>query len=162
MSSISSLLATAIAAIMPFAGSTGPVDAQDQLSQLEPAETAQTGPAEAGDRNAQDEQPGAHAEKGRITGDKEDVINGEGEGADEVDPGFNGGNLQTGKLAVQRELALATQEVGHEFMNIEFKDQHSAHLTFPETYHPDKDEAAVQRVMDALKINGYDNITAAY
>ena len=162
MSSISSLLATAIAAVMPFAGSTGPVDAQDQLSQPDSAETAQTAPAEAGDQNAQDQQPGAHAEKGRITGDKEDVINGEGEGADEVDPGFNGGNLQTGKLAVQRELTLATQEVGHEFMNIEFKDEHSAHLTFPETYNPDKDEAAVQRVMDALKVNGYENITAAY
>ena len=55
-----------------------------------------------------------------------------------------------------------TQEAGHEFMNIKFKDDHSAHLTFPETYNPEKDEAAVQRVMDALKINGYDNITAAY
>ena len=162
MSSISSLLATAIAAIMPFAGSTGPVDAQDQLSQPDPAEATQTAPAEAGEQPAQDQQPGAHAEKGVITGDKEDVINGEGAGADEVDPGFNGGNLQSGKLAVQRELALATQEVGHEFMNIEFKDDHSAHLTFPETYNPDKDEAAVQRVMDALKVNGYENITAAY
>ena len=162
MSSISSLLATAIAAIMPLAGSTGPVDAQDQLSQPEPAETAQTAPAEAGDQNAQDEQPGAHAEKGRITGDKEDVINGAAEGSEEVDPGFNGGNLQTGKLAVQRELALATQEAGHEFMNIDFKDDHSVHLTFPETYDPDKDETAVQRVMDALKVNGYENITAAY
>ena len=38
MSSISSLLATAVAAIMPFAGSTGPVDAQEQLSQPDPAE----------------------------------------------------------------------------------------------------------------------------
>ena len=118
MSSISSLLATAIAAIMPFAGSTGPVDAQDQLSQPEPAETAQTAPAEAGDQNAQDQQPGAHAERGRIAGDKEDVINGAAEGSEEVDPGFNGGNLHSGKLAVQRELALATQEAGHEFMNI--------------------------------------------
>ena len=162
MSSISSLLATAVAAIMPFAGSTGPVDAQEQLSQPDPAETAQTAPAEAGDQNAQDQQPGAHAEKGRITGDKEDVINGAAEGSEEVDPGFNGGNLHSGKLAVQRELALATQEAGHEFMNIEFKDEHSAHLTFPETYNPDKDEAAVQRVMDALKVNGYENITAAY
>ena len=162
MSSISSLLATAIAAVMPFAGSIGPVDAQDQLSQPDPVETAQTAPAEAGEQPAQDQQSGAHAEKGHITGDKEDVINGVAEGSDEVDPGFNGGNLQTGKLAVQRELALTTQEAGHEFMNIEFKDDHSAHLTFAETYNPDKDEAAVQRVMDALKINGYDNITAAY
>lgn len=163
MSSISSLLATAVAAIMPFAGSTGPVDAQDQLSQPDPAETAQTAPAEAGQQPAPDQQPGAHAEKGRITGDKEDVINGgTAEGSEEVDPGFNGGNLQSGKLAVQRELALATQEVGHEFMNIEFKDNHSAHVTFPETYNSEKDEAAVQRVMDALRINGYDNITAAY
>ena len=155
MSSISSLLATAIAAVMPFAGSTGPVDAQDQLSQPDSAETAQTAPAEAGDQNAQDQQPGAHAEKGRITGDKEDVINGEGEGADEVDPGFNGGNLQTGKLAVQRELALATQEVGHEFMNIEFKDEHSAHLTFPETYNPDKDGDTFEAVSQLLQEKGY-------
>ena len=162
MSSISSLLATAIAAVMPFAGSTGPVDAQDQLSQPEPAETAQTAPAEAGDQTPQDQQPGAHAEKGRITGDKDDVINGAAEGSEEVDPGFNGGNLHSGKLAVQRELALATQEAGHEFMNIDFKDNHSAHLTFPETYNPDTDQAAVDRVMEALKINGYDNLTAAY
>ena len=61
MSSISSLLATTIAAIMPFAGSTGPVDAQDQLSQPDPAENAQTAPAEAGEQTAQDQQPGAHA-----------------------------------------------------------------------------------------------------
>ena len=155
MSSISSLLATAIAAVMPFAGSTGPVDAQDQLSQPDPAETAQTAPDEAGEQPTQDQQPGAHAEKGRITGDKEDVINGEGEGADEVDPGFNGGNLQTGKLAVQRELTLATQEVGHEFMNIEFKDEHSAHLTFPETYNPDKDGDTFEAVSQLLQEKGY-------
>ena len=139
MSSISSLLATAVAAIMPFAGSTGPVDAQDQLSQPDPAKTAQTAPAETGQQSAPDQQPGAHAENGRITGDKADVINGgTAEGSEEVDPGFNGGNLQSGKLAVQRELALATQEVVHEFMNIEFKDDHSAHVTFPETYNPRK------------------------
>ena len=47
--------------------------------------------------------------RGRITGDKEDVINGAAEGSEEVDPGFNGGNLHSGKLAVQRELALATR-----------------------------------------------------
>ena len=87
MSSVSSLLATAVAAIMPFAGSTGPVDAQEQLSQPDPAENAQTAPVEAGEQPAQDQQPGAHAEKGRITGDKEDVINGDAEGAEEVDPG---------------------------------------------------------------------------
>ena len=155
MSSISSLLATAIAAIMPFAGSTGPVDAQDQLSQPDPAETTQTAPAEAGEQPAQDQQPGAHAEKGRITGDKEDVINGEGEGTNEIDPGFNGGNLQSGKLAVQRELALATQEAGHEFMNIEFKDDHSAHLTFPETYNPDKDGETFEAVSQLLREKGY-------
>ena len=131
MSSISSLLATAVAAIMPFGGSTGPVDAQDQLSQPDPAKTGQ--------QSAPEQLPGAHAENGRITGDKADVINGgTAEGSEEVDPGFNGGNLQSGKLAVQRELALATQEVGHEFMNIEFKDDHSAHVTFPETYNPRK------------------------
>ena len=55
MSSVSSLLATAIAAVMPFAGSTGPVDAQDQLSQPDPAETTQTAPAEAGEQTAQDQ-----------------------------------------------------------------------------------------------------------
>ena len=101
MSSISSLLATAVAAIMPFAGSTGPVDAQDQSSQPDPAETAQAASAETGQQSAPDQQPGAHAENGRITGDKADVINGgTAEGSEEVDPGFNGGNLQSGKLAV--------------------------------------------------------------
>ena len=154
MSSISSLLATAIAAVMPFAGSTGPVDAQDQLSQPDPAETTQTAPAETGEQGTKDQQPGAHAEKGRITGDKEDVING--------DQDYSAPILQSGKLAVQRELALATDELGHEFMNIDFKDSHSAHLTFPETYNPDTDQAAVDRVLEALKINGYDNLTAAY
>ena len=63
MSSISSLLATAVAAIMPFAGSTGPVDAQDQLSQPDPAKTGQ--------QSAPEQLPGAHAENGRITGYKE-------------------------------------------------------------------------------------------
>jgi len=47
-------------------------------------------------------------------------------------------------------------------MIIDFKDNHSAHLTFPETYNPDTDQAAVDRVLEALKINGYDNLTAAY
>ena len=47
-------------------------------------------------------------------------------------------------------------------MNIDFKDSHSAHLTFPETYNPDTDQAAMDRVMNALKSNGYDNLTAAY
>ena len=155
--SIPSFIASAIAAVLPLTGSTGPVDAQDQLAEPEVTQTA-----DVEQSTDQSDEPGAHAEKGHITGDKEDVINGDAEGAEEVDPGFNGGNLQSGKLAVQLELALATQEAGHEFMNIEFKDDHSAHLTFPETYNPEKDEAAVQRVMDALKINGYDNITAAY
>ena len=63
MSSISSLLATTIAAVMPFAGSTGPVDAQDQLSQPDPAETTQTAPAETGEQGTKDQQPGAHALK---------------------------------------------------------------------------------------------------
>ena len=147
--SIPSFIASAIAAVLPLTGSTGPVDAQDQLAEPEVTQTA-----DVEQSTDQSDEPGAHAEKGRITGDKEDVING--------DQDYSAPILQSGKLAVQRELALATDELGHEFMNIEFKDDHSAHLTFPEPYNPEKDEAAVQRVMDALKINGYDNITAAY
>lgn len=58
--------------------------------------------------------------------------------------------------------ALFDEIDGHEFMNIDFKDSHSAHLTFPDTYNPDTDQAAVDRVLEALKINGYDNLTAAY
>ncbi|WP_296090465.1 hypothetical protein [uncultured Corynebacterium sp.] len=147
--SIPSFIASAIAAVLPLTGSTGPVDAQDQLAEPEVTQTA-----DAEQSTDQSDEPGAHAEKGRITGDKEDVING--------DQDYSAPILQSGKLAVQRELALATDELGHEFMNIDFKDSHSAHLTFPETYNPDTDQAAVDRVLEALKINGYDNLTAAY
>ncbi|ERS51015.1 MULTISPECIES: hypothetical protein [unclassified Corynebacterium] len=147
--SIPSFIASAIAAVLPLTGSTGPVDAQDQLAEPEVTQTA-----DAEQSTDQSDEPGAHAEKGRITGDKEDVING--------DQDYSAPILQSGKLAVQRELALATDELGHEFMNIDFKDNHSAHLTFPETYNPDTDQAAVDRVLEALKINGYDNLTAAY
>ncbi|MER0102318.1 MULTISPECIES: hypothetical protein [unclassified Corynebacterium] len=147
--SIPSFIASAIAALLPLTGSTGPVDAQDQLAEPEVTQTA-----DVEQSTDQSDEPGAHAEKGRITGDKEDVING--------DQDYSAPILQSGKLAVQRELALATDELGHEFMNIDFKDNHSAHLTFPETYNPDTDQAAVDRVLEALKINGYDNLTAAY
>ena len=147
--SIPSFIASAIAALLPLTGSTGPVDAQDQLAEPEVTQTA-----DVEQSTDQSDEPGAHAEKGRITGDKEDVING--------DQDYSAPILQSGKLAVQRELALATDELGHEFMNIDFKDNHSAHLTFPETYKPDTDQAAVDRVLEALKINGYDNLTAAY
>ena len=147
--SIPSFIASAIAAVLPLTGSTGPVDAQDQLAEPEVNQTA-----DAEQSTDQSDEPGAHAEKGRITGDKEDVING--------DQDYSAPILQSGKLAVQRELALATDELGHEFMNIDFKDSHSAHLTFPETYNPDTDQAAVDRVLEALKINGYDNLTASY
>lgn len=147
--SIPSFIASAIAAVLPLTGSTGPVDAQDQLAEPEVTQTA-----DVEQSTDQSDEPGAHAEKGRITGDKEDVING--------DQDYSAPILQSGKLAVQRELALATDELGHEFMNIDFKDSHSAHLTFPETYNPDTDQAAVDRVLEALKINGYDNLIAAY
>lgn len=147
--SIPSFIASAIAAVLPLTGSTGPVDAQDQLAEPEVTQTA-----DVEQSTDQSDEPGAHAEKGRITGDKEDVING--------DQDYSAPILQSGKLAVQRELALATDELGHEFMNIDFKDSHSAHLTFPDTYNPDTDQAAVDRVLEALKINGYDNLTAAY
>lgn len=147
--SIPSFIASAIAAVLPLTGSTGPVDAQDQLAEPEVNQTA-----DVEQSTDQTDEPGAHAEKGRITGDKEDVING--------DQDYSAPILQSGKLAVQRELALATDELGHEFMNIDFKDSHSAHLTFPDTYNPDTDQAAVDRVLEALKINGYDNLTAAY
>ena len=147
--SIPSFIASAIAAVLPLTGSTGPVDAQDQLAEPEVTQTA-----DVEQSTDQSDEPGAHAEKGHITGDKEDVING--------DQDYSAPILQSGKLAVQRELALATDELGHEFMNIDFKDSHSAHLTFPGTYNPDTDQAAVDRVLEALKINGYDNLTAAY
>lgn len=147
--SIPSFIASAIAALLPLTGSTGPVDAQDQLAEPEVTQTA-----DVEQSTDQSDEPGAHAEKGRITGDKEDVINGNQD--------YSAPILQSGKLAVQRELALATDELGHEFMNIDFKDSHSAHLTFPDTYNPDTDQAAVDRVLEALKINGYDNLTAAY
>ena len=85
--SIPSFIASAIAAVLPLTGSTGPVDAQDQLAEPEVTQTA-----DVEQPTDQSDEPGAHAEKGRITGDKEDVINGAAEGSEEVDPGFNGGN----------------------------------------------------------------------
>lgn len=149
--SISSFLASALAATLPLAGSIGPVDAQDQLAEPEVQQTAEAEQSTTG----QSSEPGAHAEKGRITGDKEDVINGTHE--EQSTP-----NLQSGKLAVQRELALATQELGHEFLNIDFQDIHSAHLSFLESFNPDTDQGAVDRVLNAFKVNGYDNLTANY
>jgi len=149
--SITSFIASAVAAVLPLAGSIGPVDAQDQLAEPDVHHTAE---AEQSTTD-QSPEPGAHADKGRITGDKEDIIN----GADEEQ---STPNLQSGKLAVQRELALATQELGHEFLNIIFQDNHTAHLIFLETYNPDTDQAAVDRVLNALKINSYDNLTASY
>jgi len=96
--SIPSFIASAIAALLPLTGSTGPVDAQDQLAEPEVTQTA-----DVEQSTDQSDEPGAHAEKGRITGDKEDVING--------DQDYSAPILQSGKLAVQRELALATYEL---------------------------------------------------
>ena len=141
--SIPSFIASAVAAVLPLAGSIGPVDAQDQLAEPDVHHTAE---AEQSTTD-QSPEPGAHADKGRINGADEE----------QSTP-----NLQSGKLAVQRELALATQELGHEFLNINFQDNHTAHLIFLETYSPDTDQAAVDRVLNALKINGYDNLTASY
>lgn len=126
--SISSLFASAIAAVLPLS-SIGPVEVPEKLPELEVNQTADA------------EQPAA----------------GESTNQDHSAP-----ILQSGKLAVQRELALATKELGHEFINIDFKDSNSAHLTFPDTYNPDTDQAAVDRVLTALKINGYENLTAVY
>ncbi|MDK8846548.1 hypothetical protein QP888_08610 [Corynebacterium sp. MSK297] len=142
--SVSSLLAGSLSALMSLSSVITPADHLNSVDQ-----------PNIGIVSAQDEtaQPGAHAHKGRMTGDNEELINAHKDQA----TGF----LQSGKLAVQRELALATEEVGHEFLNIDFKDNHTAHLTFPATFNHDTDQAAVDRVLDALKINGYDNITAA-
>ena len=63
---------------------------------------------------------------------------------------------------VQALIDAAQAEAGYDFISVRYEGD-TAHIALnPETYNPDKDEAAVQRVMDALKINGYDNITAAY
>lgn len=126
--SISSLFASAIAAVLPLS-SIGPVEVPEKLPELEVNQTADA------------EQPAA---------------------GESTDQDYSAPILQSGKLAVQRELALATKELGHEFINIEFKDSNSAHLTFPDTYNPDTDQAAVDRVLTALKINGYENLTAVY
>ncbi|MBK4174841.1 hypothetical protein GWO60_10100 [Corynebacterium macginleyi] len=126
--SISSLFASALAAVLPLS-SIGPVEVPEKLPELEVNQTADVEQSAAVESTDQDDSAPI---------------------------------LQSGKLAVQRELALATKELGHEFINIEFKDSNSAHLTFPETYNPDTDQAAVDRVLEALKINGYENLTAAY
>ena len=45
MSSVSSIVATAIAALLPLAGVTGPVDAQEMLSQPESATSTENLPS---------------------------------------------------------------------------------------------------------------------
>ena len=63
---------------------------------------------------------------------------------------------------VQALIDAAHAEAGYEFISVRYEGDTANIALNPETYNPEKDEAAVQRVIDALKINGYDNITAAY
>ena len=63
---------------------------------------------------------------------------------------------------VQALIDAAHAEAGYDFISVRYEGDTANIVLNPETYNPDKDEAAVQRVMDALKVNGYENITAAY
>ncbi|WP_306508339.1 hypothetical protein [Corynebacterium sp.] len=79
--------------------------------------------------------------------------------ADEA-PAATPGEQLTPQQAVERELTLATQELGHEFVSVRFEGTDTAHLMFFETYNPDTDQAAVDRVMKALADNGFTRVDA--
>ena len=79
-----------------------------------------------------------------------------GEDASVVQPGEN----LTPQKAVERDLFLVTEELGHEFMTIRFEGTTTAHIVFLESYNPDTDQAAVDRMMTSLADNGFVRVDA--
>lgn len=79
-----------------------------------------------------------------------------GETAPVAQPGEN----LTPQKAVERDLFLATEELGHEFMTIRFEGTTTAHIIFLESYNPDTDQAAVDRMMKSLADNGFVRVDA--
>ena len=84
---------------------------------------------------------------------------------DNATAGDNAPSAQPGEelspqKAVERELFLATEELGHEFMTIRFEGTTTAHIIFLESYNPDTDQAAVDRMMKSLADNGFVRVDA--
>ncbi|QPS60356.1 hypothetical protein [Corynebacterium minutissimum] len=75
-------------------------------------------------------------------------------------PSAQPGEELSPQKAVERELFLATEELGHEFMTIRFEGTTTSHIIFLESYNPDTDQAAVDRMMKSLADNGFVRVDA--
>lgn len=74
----------------------------------------------------------------------------------DVDPGFF---IHGGQLAVNRAVFQEEQAAGHKLLTVSFTGDHSATIQQAETFDYDKDSAALDRIMEVLKINGYDQVS---
>ena len=75
-------------------------------------------------------------------------------------PAAQPGEELSPQKAVERELFLVTEELGHEFMTIRFEGTTTAHIIFLESYNPDTDQPAVDRMMKSLADNGFERVDA--
>ncbi|WP_018118653.1 hypothetical protein [Corynebacterium mastitidis] len=73
-----------------------------------------------------------------------------------VDPGYF---IHSGKLAVNRAVFQEEQAAGHDLVTIDFTGDHSAKIQQAATFDAEKDAAALDRIVEVLKINGYDQIS---
>ncbi len=75
-------------------------------------------------------------------------------------PSAQPGEELSPQKAVERELFLVTEELGHEFMTIRFEGTTTAHIIFLESYNPETDQPAVDRMMKSLADNGFVRVDA--
>ncbi|MCH6196267.1 hypothetical protein MHT86_01975 [Corynebacterium mastitidis] len=73
-----------------------------------------------------------------------------------VDPGYF---IHSGKLAVNRAVFQEEQAAGHDLVTIDFTGDHSAKIQQAATFDAEKDSAALDRIVEVLKINGYDQVS---
>ncbi|MEJ4099864.1 hypothetical protein V5S96_05745 [Corynebacterium mastitidis] len=73
-----------------------------------------------------------------------------------VDPGYF---IHSGKLAVNRAVFEEEQAAGHDLVTITFTGDHAAKIQQAATFDTEKDAAALDRIVEVLKINGYDQIS---
>ncbi|WPF67036.1 MULTISPECIES: hypothetical protein [unclassified Corynebacterium] len=77
------------------------------------------------------------------------------EATEDIDPGFF---IHGGQLAVNRAVFEEEQAAGHKLLTVSFTGDHSVTLQQAETFDYEKDAAAFDRIVEVLKINGYDQI----
>lgn len=75
---------------------------------------------------------------------------------EDVDPGFF---IHGGELAVNRAVFQEEQAAGHDLVTVSFTGDHSATIQQAATFDATKDAAALDRIIEVLKINGYDQIS---